>query len=78
MSYYKVCLHCGAHLDPGEACDCAGSMYSRLTEENKRKVNEAIDRMIEKQKAAQGATNTQDGKAEHVERAVSASIITQN
>lgn len=23
MSYYKVCPHCGAHLDPGEACtDC--------------------------------------------------------
>ncbi len=22
MSYYKVCPHCGAHLDPGEQCDC--------------------------------------------------------
>lgn len=22
MSYYKVCPHCGAHLDPGEVCDC--------------------------------------------------------
>lgn len=22
MSYYKTCPTCGAHLDPGEACDC--------------------------------------------------------
>lgn len=22
MSYFKVCPHCGAALDPGEVCDC--------------------------------------------------------
>lgn len=22
MSYYKTCPYCGAHLDPGEVCDC--------------------------------------------------------
>lgn len=22
MSYYRVCPCCGAHLDPGEVCDC--------------------------------------------------------
>ena len=22
MSYYKRCPFCGAHLDPGEKCDC--------------------------------------------------------
>ena len=22
MSFYKTCPHCGAHLDPGESCDC--------------------------------------------------------
>ena len=22
MSYYKICPRCGAHLDPGETCDC--------------------------------------------------------
>lgn len=22
MSFYRTCPHCGAHLDPGEVCDC--------------------------------------------------------
>lgn len=22
MSYYRICTNCGAHLDPGESCDC--------------------------------------------------------
>ena len=22
MAYYHTCLECGAHLDPGEDCDC--------------------------------------------------------
>ena len=22
MSYYNTCTRCGAHLDPGEKCDC--------------------------------------------------------
>lgn len=22
MSYYRICASCGAHLDPGERCDC--------------------------------------------------------
>lgn len=22
MSFYKICPHCGGHLDPGEKCDC--------------------------------------------------------
>lgn len=21
MSYFKICPHCGAHLDPGEKCE---------------------------------------------------------
>lgn len=24
MNYYKTCPYCGANLDPGERCDCAG------------------------------------------------------
>lgn len=22
MSYFRTCPHCGAHLDPGEVCNC--------------------------------------------------------
>lgn len=22
MAYYRTCPDCGAHLDPGERCDC--------------------------------------------------------
>lgn len=22
MAYYRTCPDCGAHLDPGEECDC--------------------------------------------------------
>ena len=25
MGYYKTCPFCGAHLDPGEPCDCSGA-----------------------------------------------------
>ncbi len=27
--YYKTCSHCGAHLDPGERCDCR--TYTTIT-----------------------------------------------
>lgn len=30
MAYYHICQNCGAHLDPGETCDCR-------SEETKRK-----------------------------------------
>ena len=29
MSYFKTCSHCGAHLDPGEKCDCIGAMRAK-------------------------------------------------
>ena len=29
MSFYKTCPHCGAHLDPGESCDCTISQIGR-------------------------------------------------
>lgn len=55
MSCYHVYPHCGAHLDPGESCDCR-----------------------DKEKTAPSAANTEDGKVEHVDHAVSASTITEN
>lgn len=32
MAYYNICPDCGAHLDPGEQCDCKDRI-----EENVRK-----------------------------------------
>lgn len=40
MAYYRVCPHCGGHLDPDEKCDCQNKQdkqYSqRGGEENGR------------------------------------------
>lgn len=32
MSYFKICPHCGANLDPGEVCDCQIGAALLLTE----------------------------------------------
>lgn len=73
MSYFKVCPYCGAHLNPGEVCDCFLSTYARLTPENKRQVDAFALALVEKRRAAQGAANALDGKVEHVDHAVSTS-----
>lgn len=31
MSYYRTCPDCGAHLDPGEICDCKDAEGARVT-----------------------------------------------
>lgn len=28
MSYFHICPFCGANLDPGERCDCTGSIQA--------------------------------------------------
>lgn len=103
MSYYKTCPHCGAHLDPGETCDCVSvytgypgethvsmnieageighcSIYIGKDEPNPeeayRRALAALEDRIKE--AAQGATNTPDGKAEQINRPVSASIVNEN
>lgn len=73
MSYFKTCPHCGAHLDPGEVCDCVHSRYARLTPENKEQVIRTVAELLSKQKAAQSAANTQGGEVEHVGYVVSTS-----
>lgn len=30
MGYYRTCSHCGAHLDPGETCDCTGALKEKV------------------------------------------------
>lgn len=37
MAYYNICPDCGAHLDPGERCDC---------KHDKRERAESMSRMI--------------------------------
>lgn len=71
--FYKNCPHCGAHLDPGETCDCTLSIYNRLTPENNRKVDAFALALVEKRRAVQGVCSTLDGKVEHVDHAVSTS-----
>lgn len=39
MSYYQICSQCGAHLDPGEVCDCTAANYRQLTPESRCKVD---------------------------------------
>ena len=51
MSYYKTCPYCGAHLDPGEVCDCA----ARIAEDAILK-----DIRLAIKKAAPGGANTGD------------------
>lgn len=84
MSYYHTCPHCGANLDPGEVCDCTLTQVcaearetfpERFTGKTDREVVAEIASVVKR--AAQGATNTEDGGVEQIERAVSASIINE-
>lgn len=34
MRYYKTCPQCGAHLDPGEKCDCTKNTALTTTHED--------------------------------------------
>lgn len=82
MSYYRICKRCGAHLDPGEKCDCVEALRDRaisailnLTEEQCAFVNRCFAIYQSNPEltpeectkiAAQSATNTQGGKAEQI------------
>lgn len=34
MGYYRTCPRCGAHLDPGERCDCRGNEKTPVSAAN--------------------------------------------
>lgn len=34
MPYYHTCPYCGAHLDPGERCDCQDKQEEPTDTEN--------------------------------------------
>lgn len=42
MAYYKVCSFCGAHLDPGEKCDCRRAIKETNRNRNFRKVQKGV------------------------------------
>lgn len=90
MSYYRICPHCGAHLDPGESCDCtisqvcaeARAVFPELfTGRTDREIVgeiAGIVRRAEVKEAPADAANTGEGGAEQNCQAVSASSITEN
>lgn len=57
MSYYRECPNCGAHLDPGEHCDCEGkpSMESKRSPVAKIKRHTTTDLFNETLAAARAA-----------------------
>lgn len=58
------CKYCGAHLGPGEVCDCFPSRYALLNTENRRKMDVYIGGLLAEQKAPAGAANTDEGKGD--------------
>ena len=90
MSFYRTCPHCGAHLDPGESCDCtisqvcteARAVFPELfTGRTDREIVgeiAGIVRRAEVKEAPADAANTGEGGAEQSLTAVSASSITEN
>ena len=90
VSYYRTCPHCGAHLDPGESCDCtisqvcteARAVFPELfTGRNDREIGgeiAGIVRRAEMKAAPADAANTGEGGAEQNLMAVSAFIVHKN
>lgn len=88
MSFYKTCPHCGAHLDPGESCDCTISqvcaearavfpeLFTGRTDREIVSEIAGIVRRAEMKEAPADAANTGEGGAEQSLTAVSASGIT--
>lgn len=54
MSIYKICPHCGAHLDPGEACDCIAARYDALSAENRARLETFAMELMAEQRSRTG------------------------
>ena len=90
MSYYKTCPHCGAHLDPGENCDCTltqvcaearavfPELFTGRTDREIAREIAGVVRRAEMKDAPADAANTGEGGAEQNLTTVSASSITEN
>lgn len=79
MSYYKICPHCGAHLDPGESCDCRPVPVSEDLRRILGMTQEECAAVLETIKTAQSAANALDGAVEqNLDGTVSTSTINEN
>lgn len=54
MSYYQTCPECGAHLDPGESCDCEGEEGESAMTLEEIESMELTDEFIEQVKEREG------------------------
>ena len=52
MGIYKICPHCGAHLDRGEACDCIAARYDALTQANRDRLDAFAVELMAEQRAS--------------------------
>lgn len=80
MSYFRTCPRCGAHLDPGEVCDCREDLRDQLKEEILSMTEEECTLLLQSwrvhqqhpeltteeclKRAALGAANTESGGVE--------------
>ena len=51
MALYRICPDCGAHLDPGEQCDCHEEYV--LEREKREKATVFIEKMMKEEKNGQ-------------------------
>ena len=70
MSYYRTCPNCDC-LTHQVCAEARETFPERFTGKTDREVVAEIASVVKR--AAQGAANTQDGKVEHVDHAVSTS-----
>lgn len=52
MGIYKICPHCGANLDAGEACDCIAARYASLSPANRERLDTFAMKLIVEQRAS--------------------------
>ena len=79
MPYYRTCPYCGAHLDPGERCDCPESQRARimdlaaqLTVGEKLKLREFLKNILA------SAANTDEDGVEQITTPASISSVPEN
>lgn len=57
----NICQYCGAHLGPGEVCNCTLSEYNSPTPENKRKVDSLAFALVDAQSKRHELHTTRKG-----------------